>query len=130
MLWTAFLDARDERVAGSVGGVLSRAAVFGVLVGVGVGIVLLPYWLALIQHPIHQIPIPHDSRANFLLNSVTAINYFVIPYGALILALAVYLYSRRLHPGGCVRCFSAFGSPSFLAWRHDPFAAMAAGPRL
>jgi hypothetical protein len=61
--------------------------VFGVLVAAGVGIVLLPYWLALIQHPIHQIPIPHDSRANFLLNSITAVNYFVIPYGALILAL-------------------------------------------
>ena len=57
------------------------------VVGVGVGVVLLPYWMALIQHPIHQIPIPHDSRANFLLNSITGINYFVIPYGALILAL-------------------------------------------
>jgi hypothetical protein len=87
VLWTAYLDARDERVAGSVSGVLSRAAVFGVLVGAGVGAVLLPYWLALIQHPIHQIPIPHDSRANFLLNSITALNYFVIPYGALIVAL-------------------------------------------
>ena len=87
VLWTAYLDARDERVAGSISGVLWRAATFGILVGAGVGVVLLPYWLAIIQHPIHQIPIPHDSRANFLLNSVTAINYFVIPYGALILAL-------------------------------------------
>jgi hypothetical protein len=87
VLWTAYLDARDERVAGSIAGVFSRAVVFGVLVAAGVGIVLLPYWLALIQHPIHQIPIPHDSRANFLLNSITAVNYFVIPYGALILAL-------------------------------------------
>ena len=87
VLWTAYLDARDERVAGSIWGVLSRAVVFAVLVAAGVGVVLLPYWLALIQHPIHQIPIPHDSRANFLLNSMTAVNYFVIPYGALILAL-------------------------------------------
>ena len=87
VLWTALLDARDERIAASSAGVLSRAAVFAVLGAAGVAIVLLPYWLALIQHPIHQIPIPHDSRANFLLNSITAINYFVIPYGALILAL-------------------------------------------
>jgi hypothetical protein len=92
VLWTAYLDARDERVAGSVAGVFSRAAVFGVLVAAGVGLVLLPYWLALIQHPIHQIPIPHDSRANFLLNSITAVNYFVIPYGALILALPFILF--------------------------------------
>lgn len=87
VLWTAILDSRDERVAASTSGVLSRAAVFAVLTVAGVGIVLLPYWLTLIQHPIHQIPIPHDSRANFLLNSITGINYFVIPYGALIFAL-------------------------------------------
>jgi hypothetical protein len=102
VLWTALVDARDERVAGSVGGVLSRAVVFGILVGAGVGLVLSPYWLALIQHPIHQIPIPHDSRANFLLNSITAVNYFVIPYGALILALPFIFVrgasSRRWRP--------------------------------
>jgi hypothetical protein len=102
VLWTAYLDARDERVAGSVSGVLMRAAGFGILVAAGVGVVLLPYWLAIIQHPIHQIPIPHDSRANFLLNSITAINYFVIPYGALILALPFIAVraasSRRWRP--------------------------------
>jgi len=102
VLWTALVDARDERVAGSVAGVLSRAVVFGTLVGAGVGLVLSPYWLALIQHPIHQIPIPHDSRANFLLNSITAVNYFVIPYGALILALPFIFVrgasSRRWRP--------------------------------
>lgn len=102
VLWVAFGDARDERVAGSVVGVLSRAAVFAILAALGVGIVLLPYWISLIQHPIHQIPIPHDSRANFLLNSITGLNYFVIPYGALILALPFIVIrgasSKRLYP--------------------------------
>ena len=87
VLWIACLDARSERRESSVAAVLTRAAVFAVLVGVGVGVVLLPYWMALIQHPIHQIPIPHDSRANYLLHSITGVNYFLIPYGALILAL-------------------------------------------
>jgi len=87
VLWIAYRDAGDERVSGSPFGVISRALVFAVLIVIGVGIVLLPYWIALIHHPIHQIPIPHDSRSNFLLNSITAVNYFVIPYGALILAL-------------------------------------------
>jgi len=87
VLWVACRDAVEGRVKGSLGGTIARSAVFAVLVGIGVGIILLPYWLTLIQHPIHQIPIPHDSRRNFLLNSITAINYFVIPYGALILAL-------------------------------------------
>jgi hypothetical protein len=102
VLWVAFLDARDGRTKGASGAVLFRAIVFAVLVVAGAGIVLLPYWMTLIQHPIHQIPIPHDSRANFLLNSITGINYFVIPYGALILALPFIIIRgatvRRLRP--------------------------------
>ncbi len=102
VLWIAFLDARDGRTRGAVGTVLFRAIVFAFLVVVGVGVVLLPYWMTLIQHPIHQIPIPHDSRSNFLLNSITGINYFVIPYGALILALPFIIIRgatvRRLRP--------------------------------
>ena len=102
VLWLACLDARDGRVRGSLGAVLGRAFLFAILVGVGVGIVLLPYWLTLLQHPIHQMPIPHDSRSNFLRNSITAVNYFVIPFGALILALPFILYRgasvRRLRP--------------------------------
>jgi hypothetical protein len=100
VLWVACLDARneaqdearDEDRQTSLGAVLGRALLFAVLVGVGVGIVLLPYWMALLEHPIHQIPIPHDSRANFLLNSITAINYFVIPYGALMIALPFIIF--------------------------------------
>jgi hypothetical protein len=98
VVWIACLDARDESRNTSVGAVIGRSVLFAVLVGVGVGIVLLPYWMALIQHPIHQIPIPHDSRSNFLLNSITAINYFVIPYGALILALPFILFRGSSWP--------------------------------
>ena len=102
VLWVAVMDARDGRARGSVGSVAGRAIFFAGIVGVGVGLVLLPYWLTLIQHPIHQIPIPHDSRSNFLLNSTTGINYFVIPYGALILALPFIFIRgasvRRLRP--------------------------------
>ncbi|HTT20519.1 MAG TPA: hypothetical protein VMG82_16335 [Candidatus Sulfotelmatobacter sp.] len=102
VLWVVCMDALDGRTNGSLGSVLTRAAGFAVIVAAGVGIVLLPYWVTLIEHPIHQIPIPHDSRANFLMNSITAINYFVIPYGALILALPFILVRgasvRRLRP--------------------------------
>jgi hypothetical protein len=102
VLWVVCIDALDGRTKGSLFGAISRAVVFAVMVGIGVGVVLLPYWMTLIQHPIHQIPIPHDSRANFLLNSITALNYFVIPYGALILALPFIIFrgatERRLRP--------------------------------
>lgn len=102
VLWIACMDARDGRTRGGLGSVISRAAAFAALVIVGVGIVLLPYWVTLLEHPIHQMPIPHDSRANFLLNSITAVNYFLIPYGALLLALPFVIYRgasvRRLRP--------------------------------
>ena len=102
VLWVVCMDAVDGRTKGSLTAAVSRAVLFAVVVAIGVGTVLLPYWLTLIEHPIHQIPIPHDSRANFLLNSITAINYFVIPYGALILALPFIVLRgasvRRLRP--------------------------------
>lgn len=102
VLWIACVDANDGRTRGSLGKTISRAIAFAVVVGIGVGVVLLPYWVTMLQHPIHQIPIPHDSRSNYLLHSITGINYFVIPYGALIIALPFVLYRgaavRRLRP--------------------------------
>jgi hypothetical protein len=98
VLWIACDDAYHERVAASVRGAISRAGMFAVAVGAGVAVILLPYWLAIIQHPIHQIPIPHDSRANFLLHSITGVNYFVIPYGALILALPFVMIRGASNP--------------------------------
>ncbi|MFI5071430.1 MAG: hypothetical protein ACHP8A_11130, partial [Terriglobales bacterium] len=99
VLWLAIIDRDEEQSAGSV---LGRGVVFAAIVAVGVGIVLLPYWLAIIQHPIEQIPIPHASRSNLLLNLDYAINYFFVPYGALILAFPFVLWVgsayRRLRP--------------------------------
>src|SRR5256885_4624967 len=102
VLWVALLDARDGRTRGATGTVAGRAIAFAIVVAIGVGVVLLPYWMTLIQHPIHQIPIPHDSRNNFLWNSTTGINYFLIPYGALLIALPFIFWRgasvRRLRP--------------------------------
>ena len=86
VLWLAAREAREDEDT-SVAGALSRAAVFAALAALGIAVVLLPYWIQLVLHPIRQIPIPHDSRSNLLLNPISGINYFLIPYGALILAL-------------------------------------------
>lgn len=98
VLWLAVID-REERSAGAV---LFRGVIFGALAAVGLGIVLLPYWLSIIQHPIQQMPIPHASRSNLLMNLTYLTNYFIVPYGMLVLALpfvAVYGASnRRLRP--------------------------------
>jgi hypothetical protein len=85
VLWLAYSDARQE--GRSTSAVFGRAFVFAVVAVIGVGAVLLPYWIAILRHPIEQMPIPHGSRLNFLFSWVHGVNYFVIPYGALILAL-------------------------------------------
>jgi hypothetical protein len=98
-LWVAILDREKGTAAISV---IVRSVIFAVFTAVFVGVVLLPYWLAIIQHPIEQIPIPHASRSNLLLNMDYALNYFLLPYGALLIALPFILWvgaaKRRLRP--------------------------------
>jgi hypothetical protein len=99
VVWLACMDRKPDS---SIASVLIRAVVFAVIAGIGVGLVLFPYWVEIIRHPIEQIPIPHASRSNLLLNINYLINYFVIPYGALILAMPFIIWlgagNRRLRP--------------------------------
>lgn len=92
VLWLAWMDERAEADGDSGMKVLSRGAGFAALIGIGVAVVLLPYWISILQHPIKQIPIPHASRSNLLFNSLYGFNYFVVPYGAMILALPFILF--------------------------------------
>ena len=55
--------------------------------GAAIAVALLPFWIALIHYPVTQTPIPHPSRANYILSPQWGMNYFIVPYGALILAL-------------------------------------------
>ncbi len=103
ILWLALLDRNsDDDEHASSAGVLGRAAIFAVLTIAGVAVVLLPYWLALMANPINQMPIPHGSRDNYLLVVRSGINFWLIPMGALILALPFILMrgssERRLRP--------------------------------
>ncbi len=99
VLWLAVVDRREERKASAV---MMRGVIFAVLAGVGLGIVLLPYWISIIRHPIQQMPIPHASRSDLLLNIVYLTNYFFVPYGMLVIALPFILCygssNRRLRP--------------------------------
>jgi len=102
VVWLALVDRDAEGERASVGGILVRAVVFAVFAGAAIGVVLLPYWLALLKNPITQMPIPHGSRDNYLLNPMSGLNFWVIPMGALILALPwIFLRGaseRRLRP--------------------------------
>lgn len=95
----AFMDRRQGH---SARGVFGRGCAFVGLTAVGVGIVLLPYWIAIIKHPIEQMPVPHASRSDLLLNHVYFINYFLVPYGAMLVAIPFMIWIgaklRRLRP--------------------------------
>ena len=87
VLALVLLDREDggERIPTPV--FVLRTVTIMVVVGAAIAAVLLPFWIALIHNPVTQTPIPHASRANYLLSPWLGLNYFVIPYGALILAL-------------------------------------------
>ena len=66
---------------------VGRTVVITVVVGIAIAVVLLPFWIALIHNPVKQTPIPHPSRANYILSPQWGLNYFIIPWGGLILVL-------------------------------------------
>lgn len=87
VLVLAVMDRKADGEESSAGGVLGRAAVYAVVTLGAVLVVILPYWIALKQNPITQMPIPHGSRDNYLLNLHSGANFWLIPMGALILAI-------------------------------------------
>lgn len=95
VLFTALIDRKRDGVDASVAGVISRSIIFGVLMVAGLGVVLFPFWLALYHNPIKQMSIPHASRSNFLSDFEYGLNYWIIPMGAMILALP-FIFLRGL----------------------------------
>jgi hypothetical protein len=86
VLALVLLDRQDgERI--STPAFVGRTVAFALVAGAAIAIVLLPFWIALIHYPVTQTPIPHPSRANYILSPQYGLNYFIVPYGALILAL-------------------------------------------
>ncbi len=79
-----------------------RTLAIVLVVGAAIALVLLPFWIALIHYPVTQTPIPHPSRANYILSPQWGLNYFIIPYGTLILALPFIVWRgaavTRLRP--------------------------------
>ena len=97
ILALAFID-RNQGERASVGGVTARAVAITVIVGAVIAVVLLPFWTALIKYPVTQTPIPHPSRANYILSPQWGVNYFIVPYGALILALPFIFFRGSGNP--------------------------------
>lgn len=86
VLALVLFDRHDgERISAQV--LLGRTITIALMAGIGIAFVLLPFWIALIHYPVTQTPIPHPSRANYILSPQWGLNYFIVPYGALILAI-------------------------------------------
>jgi hypothetical protein len=86
VLGLVFLDRENgERI--STPAFITRTIAIVIVVTGAIVVVLLPFWIALIHNPVTQVPIPHASRANYILSPWLGLNYFVIPYGALIFVL-------------------------------------------
>ncbi|HTW49043.1 MAG TPA: hypothetical protein VMD92_13915 [Acidobacteriaceae bacterium] len=89
-------DESGERVNG--GAFVARVIAIAVVSAVAVAIVLLPFWIGLYRYPITQTPIPHPSRANYILSPEQGINFFLVPYGAMILALPFIIIRGSIVP--------------------------------
>src|SRR3989440_2015632 len=102
VLWLGIVDRERQDAEASTFGAFSRAVIFGAFSLALVGVVLLPFWVQLYHYPITQMPIPHGSRDNYILNPGSGMNFWIVPMGALILALPWIFFrggsERRLRP--------------------------------
>lgn len=97
VLALAFFDKEEgERVSTSA--FVVRTAIVSIVVGAAIAVVLLPFWIALLKYPVTQTPIPHGSRANYILSPHLGLNYFIVPYGCLIFALPFIFIRGSLVP--------------------------------
>ncbi|MEZ4675115.1 MAG: glycosyltransferase family 39 protein [Caldilineaceae bacterium] len=70
-----------------------RTVIFGIGAVTLLLIIVWPYWAWSRFDPISQVPIPHASRDNFLINLNAGLIFWIIPYGMLIL-LMPYLFVK------------------------------------
>jgi len=78
---------------------MPRIVLFGSTTLVVLVLFILPYWLISKSDPITQVPIPHGSRDNFLVNIPSGFMFFVVPWGLFLTLLPYFFYrffSRRL----------------------------------
>ncbi len=101
LVWLILLDHRERFPEVSRMVPIRRMIAFVALAGIGMFVTLLPYFSILLKYPIIQTPIPHLSRANFILQPIWGLHYWLVPFGAVVLALPYIVIKgseRRLRP--------------------------------
>jgi len=96
--WLMVRDWRSNNPEGSLAVPLKRMLLFATVGAMGILLVLLPYLLIMIKAPITETPIPHLSRANFLLAPIWGVHFWLIPMGAMIFALPYIFYKAGAEP--------------------------------
>ena len=97
-LWLMVRDWRSANPASSLAQPIRRMILFVVTGSVAIAVILLPYLLIIIKSPITETPIPHLSRANFLLMPIWGVHFWLIPVGAVVLALPYVVYKAAAEP--------------------------------
>jgi len=100
-IWIGIQDYSDLHRTASKLVPIRRAALFYGLALVAITIMLLPYVLSVLKYPISEVPIPHTSRANYILSPIWGLHYWLIPFGPAALALPYIFFKgaeRRLRP--------------------------------
>jgi hypothetical protein len=69
-----------------------RATLYGIGLITVLIVVVLPYWIYSRSDPIVQVPIPHASRDNFLVNTDAGFVFWLVPYGLSVLTLPYVFY--------------------------------------
>ncbi|MEZ4865133.1 MAG: hypothetical protein R3C14_27705 [Caldilineaceae bacterium] len=87
--WRALSLRRLRRLLGP----LLRTALFGVVAILLLLVIVWPYWVWSRLDPISQVPIPHASRDNYLVNLNAGLIFWLVPYGML-LPIMPYLFVR------------------------------------
>ena len=95
VIWLVVRDFRAAHPDDSISIPIRRILAFVALAALGMFIVLLPYVLTMEKSPILQTPIPHQSRANFLLEPIWGLHYWLMPFGTIVLALPYIFYKGR-----------------------------------
>jgi 6-pyruvoyl-tetrahydropterin synthase-like protein len=106
LLFLALMDGSERPESAesraSLVGVILRTLLFIAIAGIAVAIILAPFWSTLL-HPVPQVAIVDDgSRDNFLFSPTSAVGYWLVPMGGLLLALPFIFISglekSRLRP--------------------------------
>jgi hypothetical protein len=98
VLALAWMDRDESGEDVNAGAFAARVIAIAVVSAAAVAVVLLPFWIGLYRYPVTQTPIPHPSRANYILSPEQGINFFLVPYGAMILALPFIIIRGSIVP--------------------------------